>query len=155
MKRFYSLPMAIFYAIFALFFSAWLCVVVMVFKNADEFPISALIVCCLLLAVLILFCMCMVLFSLRKITITNLYVKITFLGRIITCLAVESIADIVIYNKRGANLYTVVFSESPVSEMSLRRAKKNRRSDIQFTLSQKELAHISETIDKPIKKAVR
>ena len=46
MKRFYSLPMAIFYAIFALFFSAWLCVVVMVFKNADEFPISALIVCC-------------------------------------------------------------------------------------------------------------
>jgi len=99
--------------------------------------------------------MCMVLFSLRKITITNLYVKITFLGRIITCLAVESIADIVIYNKRGANLYTVVFSESPVSEMSLRRAKKNRRSDIQFTLSQKELAHISEIIDKPIKKAVR
>ena len=97
----------------------------------------------------------MVLFSLRKITITNLYVKITFLGRIITCLAVESIADIVIYNKRGANLYTVVFSESPVSEMSLRRAKKNRRSDIQFTLSQKELAHISEIIDKPIKKAVR
>ena len=66
MKRFYSLPMAIFYAIFALFFSAWLCVVVMVFKNADEFPISALIVCCLLLAVLILFCMCMVLFSLPK-----------------------------------------------------------------------------------------
>ena len=60
-----------------------------------------------------------------------------------------------IYNKRGANLYTVVFSESPVSEMSLRRAKKNRRSDIQFTLSQKELAHISEIIDKPIKKAVR
>ena len=37
MKRFYSLPMAIFYAIFALFFSAWLCVVVMVFKNADEY----------------------------------------------------------------------------------------------------------------------